>query len=261
MNNHSCLRRALVSALVVLGLWPWLMAAQPAKPLAAADANQKVRVLIVTGVDWPGHYWKTNGPALRQVLEANPRVDARLVEDPGFLSSDLVFRYDVVVLQFKNYEPVFEQAQAQAHLLRFVEQGGGLVVVHYASGAFEDWPEYRHLIGRTQLKKHDPRGPFRVEIVNHTHPITAGLEAFDTDDELFIELQGDDPIEVLATAHSKLTGRDHPMAFVRTQGQGRVFHTTLGHDARALQMPGTAELIRRGVLWAAGGKSQTPAAR
>jgi type 1 glutamine amidotransferase len=31
-----------------------------------------------------------------------------------------------------------------------------------------------------------------------------------------------------------------------------VFNTPLGHDVRALQVPGTAELIRRGAAWAAG---------
>ena len=39
--------------------------------------------------------------------------------------------------------------------------------------------------------------------------------------------------EVLATAHSKVTGKDHPMAFVFEYGKGRVFHTPLGHDVRA----------------------------
>jgi type 1 glutamine amidotransferase len=42
------------------------------------------------------------------------------------------------------------------------------------------------------------------------------------------------------------------MAFTVEQGPGRVFHTALGHDARALRIPAAAELIRRGTLWAAG---------
>ena len=42
------------------------------------------------------------------------------------------------------------------------------------------------------------------------------------------------------------------MAFALTHGKGRVFHTTLGHDVKALTVPGANELIRRGALWAAG---------
>ena len=34
------------------------------------------------------------------------------------------------------------------------------------------------------------------------------------------------------------------MAFVFEYGKGRVFHTPLGHDVRAIEMPGVAELIR-----------------
>jgi type 1 glutamine amidotransferase len=49
-----------------------------------------------------------------------------------------------------------------------------------------------------------------------------------------------------------VTGHIYPIAFVLQYGKGRVFHTTLGHDARAIQMSGTAELLRRGCAWAAG---------
>ena len=57
-------------------------------------------------------------------------------------------------------------------------------------------------------------------------------------DELFIELTGDRPIRVLTTARSNITGKDYPMAFVFNYEKGRVFHTTLGHDAKAIRMSG-----------------------
>jgi hypothetical protein len=31
-----------------------------------------------------------------------------------------------------------------------------------------------------------------------------------------------------------------------------VFNTTMGHDVKALKVPGTADLVRRGAAWAAG---------
>ena len=42
------------------------------------------------------------------------------------------------------------------------------------------------------------------------------------------------------------------MALTVQYGNGRVFMTPLGHDVKAIQIPGTAELIRRGAAWAAG---------
>jgi type 1 glutamine amidotransferase len=236
-----------------------------AAPLAAAAPGRSepqpaapIRTVIVTGVDWPGrppqvlgHVWKETAPALNVVLEADKRFQVTIVEDPGFLASDELFQFDEIVLHFKNYDPIPQEDKAKANLTEFVRRGKGLVVVHYASGAFENWPEFRNLVGRTQGKRHDKRGPFTVKIVNRDHPITKGMEDFQTDDELFIELTGDRPIVVLATARSNITGNDHPMAFAFEYGKGRVFHTTLGHDARAIRMSGAAELIRRGAAWAA----------
>ena len=98
---------------------------------------------------------------------------------------------------------------------------------------------------------HDPRGPFDVRIIDSHHPVTTGMTDFRTDDELYIGLDQRRPVRVLATARSKVTGRDHPMAFAFEVGKGRVFHTPLGHDVKALQVPATADLIRRGCQWAA----------
>ncbi|MCX7887475.1 MAG: ThuA domain-containing protein [Verrucomicrobiae bacterium] len=216
----------------------------------ADDCRKTIRAVIVTGVDWKGHIWKETAPAVRDILQADSRFQVKIVEDPGFLANDELFKYDVLVLMFKNYDPIPNEEKAKENLVRFVRDGKGLAVIHYASGAFEGWTEFRNLVGRTQGKKHDKRGLFTVRITNPDHPITRGMKDFETDDELFIELRGDAPIEVLATARSNITGQDHPMAFVLSYGKGRVFHTTLGHDERALRLPGPSELIRRGITWA-----------
>jgi type 1 glutamine amidotransferase len=78
------------------------------------------------------------------------------------------------------------------------------------------------------------------------------MEPFETTDELYYNQQGDEPIQILATARRQDTGHDEPMAFVYGYGQGRVFQTVLGHDAASLRTAGTAELVRRGTAWAAG---------
>jgi type 1 glutamine amidotransferase len=71
-------------------------------------------------------------------------------------------------------------------------------------------------------------------------------------DELYRCLVDGRPVQLLATARSKITGKDYPMAFAFEYGKGRVFHTPLGHDVRAIESPGTAELLRRSCLWAGG---------
>jgi len=219
-----------------------------------APKAEPIRVVIVTGDDHPAHLWKETGPAVRRILEEDERFRAELVEDMEFLASDKLFDYDLVFLHFKNYKPLARGEQAKANLTKFVGEGRGLVVFHFACGAFEDWPEFRNLAGKVWDQKtgHDPRGPFTVKIVNTEHPITRGMKDFQADDELYICVVGERPVELLATARSKVTGKDHPMAFAFPYGRGRVFHTPLGHDVKAIRMPGVAELTRRGCLWAAG---------
>jgi type 1 glutamine amidotransferase len=225
--------------------------------MGAADEKapeDAIRVVIVTGVDYKGHKWQETAPAIRDVLEQDKRFQVTIAEDPDFLASDDLFQFDEVFLHFKNYDPLKQGEKAKENLTEFVKRGKGLVVFHFACGAFEDWPEFAELAGMVWDKKttHDPRGPFTVQITDAKHPITRGMSDFEADDELYFCLTGERPVEILATARSKKTGRDHPMAFALEFGKGRVFHTPLGHDVKSIRMPGVQELLRRGCAWAAG---------
>jgi type 1 glutamine amidotransferase len=238
------MRLSALTLILAAGLVSAVQAAPPSKP---------VRVLIVTGVD-TAHQWKKTAPVLRDVLEQGGRIEARIVEDPDFLASPAVGDYDVILLDFMNPRPLRHEAEVQANLARLVHDGKGLVVLHFACGALSEWPEFLQLAGKVWDRKtaHDPRGPFTVRITNADHPITRGMKDFQADDELYFCLVGDCPVNLLAVARSKVKGKDQPMAFTLQYGKGRVFHTPLGHDGKALQMPGVAELLRRGCLWTAG---------
>jgi len=213
------------------------------------------KVVLVTGMEYPGHKWKETAPAMAAILRQDPRLEVRVVEDPNFLGSPELKTYDVIFLNYMNWEVPAPGAEARRNFQECVSAGAGLVLEHFACGAFQDWPEFRNLAGRAydpKLRGHDPFGAFRVEIAKLDHPVTKGLKPFDTPDELYTCLAGDRPIEVLATARSKVDGKDYPMAFAFTYGKGRVFHCVLGHDVKALVNPPVAELYRRGTAWAAG---------
>lgn len=212
-------------------------------------------VLVLTGNEYPGHPWKETAPLLARFLAVDPRLATTVNPDPAFLASPSLHQFDVIVLNYMNWKSPDPGDEARANLKSFVENGKGLVLVHFACGAFQQWPEFADIAGRVwdpKLRGHDPHGTFTVEITDLKHPISEGLKSFETVDELYTCLRGEKEIQVLAKARSKVDGKDYPMAFVCSFGKGRVFHCVLGHNAKALSPEPVQELYRRGTVWAAG---------
>ena len=243
--------RLILGAAAVLMLAAYVSAAEPAK--APARPGKPIQVLLVTGAEY--HNWRETAPALAKQLQADPRIEVRVIEDAHLLGSLALDRYQVILLNYMNWQVPSPGEAARKNLKRAVEGGTGLVLIHFACGAWQDWPEFVKLAGRVwnpKFRGHDPHGKFRVEIADPEHPVTKGMQPFETIDELYTCLDGKEPIHVVAKATSKVDHKDYPMAFVHECGKGRVFHCVLGHDAKALAPAGVGELLRRGTAWAAG---------
>ena len=241
---------------VVSEVWLWESEAESEVKMPPPRKKGGTPVVLLTGIDYPGHKWRQTAPVLADLLLADPRLDVDVVEDwAAFLASPKLHDYKVCILHLMNWKTPDPPAKSLDNLRAFVANGGGLVLTHFACGAFQKWPEFVNIAGRVwnpKLRGHDPHGAFRVEIADPDHPITKGLKAFDTTDELYTCLDGQPPIRVLARARSKVDGKLYPIAFVLTYGKGRVFHSVLGHDVRAYAAPAVGELCRRATAWAAG---------
>lgn len=223
----------------------------------AQRTKRLTRVAIVTGEDsYPGHLWKDTSAELKTILEAGKpdfNFEVTIEADPNFLASPEIFKYDVLIFDFRNAEPLAQDEKDKANLLKFLGKGKGLVTTHWANDAFPYWPEYNNIVGRSQQLHHDKRGPFTVKIIDHDSLITKGMADFQADDELYYDNKdGSIPVQILATAHSNVKDADFPMALTVHYKKGRVFNTPLGHDVKALQVPEVGVLIRRGTAWAAG---------
>jgi len=229
-----------------------------------SEPFDRFKALIVTGHNHPAHEWRSTTAALILALEQDPRAIVHVTENPEDLATDKIKDYDVLVMNYCNWDRPGLSAAARTNFVRYLENGGGLSVIHFANGAFtdtlpnkdSDWPEYRTRIvrriwdHRPGLSGHDAYGPFRVEITGAKHPIAGGLASFDTVDELYFRQQGELPIEPFAFASSKETGQREPLAWAYDYGKGRVFQTVLGHSDESIRK--AAALIRRGTVWAAG---------
>jgi type 1 glutamine amidotransferase len=245
-------RHLILAALAIAGL---------TRPLAA-DEPAPVKLLIITGDH--GHDWKGTTASMKAFLAEGGRIDVAVTEAPAKdLTPENLAKYDVLLLNYKETKPTAETKWTDANkqaLVDAVKGGKGLVVYHFASSAFTDWPEYETLIGggwRTQ----GFHGPMHVFAVKNAaeHPINAGLPAewTHTIDELYSNSKMVPGNVVIATAYCdpdkpRGTGKDEPVIWVNAYGKGRVYHNALGHDVNAISNPNFQEWMRRGTLWAAG---------
>lgn len=216
----------------------------------------KKRVLIVTGEDYPGHPWPETSRAFVEVMRADDRLETYVCESPAMVGSLLLPAFDAVVVHFKNYaENIPMGAMEGERLHRYAESGRGVVLTHFACGAFQEWPDFVKTAGRVwnpAFRAHDPHGEFTVRVRDAGHPVVQGMTDFQTADELYTCLDGTTPIHVLCDAVSKVDGKEYPIAFTVDTPGLRVFHCVLGHNGAAYAPAAVGELFRRGTAWACG---------
>jgi putative heme-binding domain-containing protein len=237
---------------------------------AIAD-DAPIRVLLFAGNEahkW--HNWQKTTPAIKSALERDPRIRFEVSNHIEDLKRKPLGNYDVIVQNYANWnDPHDLSDESKKAFVDYLQRGGGLIVIHFANGAFHfslptagasDWPEYRKIVRRVwnhhgderTRSGHDAFGSFQVQITPLDDPITANLSPFTVTDELYFRQAGTDPIEPLLTARSKTTGRDEPLAWRYTYGRGRIFQTLLGHSEKTYDAFESREIIRRAAAWAAG---------
>ena len=157
-------------------------------------------------------------------------------------------KYKLVVLDY-NGDSWSEKTNAA--FLKYVKNGGAVVVYHAANNAFPDWKEFNQIIGlggwgnrneksgpyvyyrgndivRDDTSKgiggtHGARSEFVVKTRNFEHPITKGLPAnwLHGNDELYSMLRGPaENMEILATAFSATRPPRPPMVPGQTPAAG-----------------------------------------
>ena len=248
-----------------------------------------LKALIVDGQN--NHDWKATTPVIRDILEASAvfvQVDVATTPPQGQPMDG--FRpdfaaYDVVVANYTG--DAWPQATRDA-FVTYMENGGGLVVVHAANNAFADWREWNEMIalggwgGRNEKDgpyvywkdgklvrddspgaggSHGQQTEWPVVHRNRDHAVTAGLPDrwLHVKDELYNRLRGPAKnMTLLATARQDTnvggTDRDEPVMFTVRYGKGRVFHTVLGHATEQMRCVGFAVTLQRGAEWAATGR-------
>jgi len=174
----------------------------------------------------------------------------------------------------------------QEALAAFVSAGGRWLALHGSNAVLDHTPGKPFECPRTfpklmetlgsQFLAHPPIMKYRVEVSAPGHPLVAGIEPFETEDELYLcEYHG----EIETLLETRFTGQalgfaevdwpqddPRPVLYVHPYGRGAVLYNTLGHcrgvhDMRPLMdvypqvergawtLPVYHELLRRGLRW------------
>jgi type 1 glutamine amidotransferase len=171
--------------------------------------------------------------------------------DGQFQTADVIVAY--CYLQWTD--------QRLAQVRRYLQEGGGLVLIHSATWTKpKPSDEVAKLVGvgGFRLFRH---GAVRLNVTTPEHPICAGLPETITleDDETYWPptpiMEG---VTVLATSVEDKARRGstpraaQPMFWCYEPGAGRVFGCVPGHCARTFDDAVFRKLLLRGVAWSAG---------
>lgn len=211
--------------------------------------------LIIYG-GWEGHApEETSALAARLLTDAGVHV-TRSPSLHSFLDAGLMASLDLIVPMYTMSTITPEQEKALLSAIR----DGGVNCGGWHGGmadAFRGNPDYQFMVGGQWVAHPGGIIDYRVNITEARHPITAGLRDFDMHSEQYY-MHVDPSNTVLATTtfggeHAYwIDGTVMPVVWTRRFGKGRVFYTSLGHVIGDFDVPEAREILRRGLLWAAG---------
>lgn len=211
------------------------------------------RVLFVWG-GWSGHEPEQCvnifAPLMRQAgfdVTISDTLDV-------YLDVDALKQYDLISQVWTMGEITKEQLTG---LSDAVKSGVGFGGWHGGMGdSFRNSTDYQFIVGGQWVAHPGGVIDYRVNITNHTDPITAGLEDFDMHSEQYY-MHIDPSNEVLAYTTFNgaivphINGTVMPVVWKRMWSQGKVFYCSLGHVAKDFEVPQACEIVRRGLIWAA----------
>jgi len=218
------------------------------------------RALILSG--GVAHDYARTSPMLAEILQ-EVDIDVEIHEALDVLRGEVLAGFDMLVLncvrwtcdqtpdwrdQWRSELPV----AAQQALLKFLGAGRGLLALHAATICFDDWPEFRNILGAwwewgAGNSGHAPLQEHRMRVVRTGHAVTEGLSDFAIVDELYTNPRITDFVTPLIEADWE--GTSHPILWTRQYGDARVCYNALGHGVEAFANAANRVLLQRAAMW------------
>lgn len=208
--------------------------------------------LIVYG-GWSGHDPEECAAIYRRWLHEDG-FSVRMATETSAFADPSIHDLSLIIPIFTMSK--IEKAEAE-NLSKAVENGVGLAGHHGGmSDAFRESVEYQFMVGGQWVAHPGNIIDYTVDIADPLDPVMAGIKSFAYTSEQYY-MHVDPSNQVLATTTftgdhaSWINGVKMPVVWKRQHGKGRVFHSTLGHQAKEFENREMATIMRRGMNWAA----------
>ncbi len=214
---------------------------------------------LITWGGWDGHEPDKVAAIFEQMLTAEG-IETTIVDHLDCFDDPELGRFDLIV-------PIWTMSELSrettAKVAEVVAKGTGIAGCHGGMcDAFRCSTLWQFMTGANWVAHPGGDGVKHRVTITSGDPLVAGIEDFDVDTEQYY-LHIDPANTVLATTrtdvvtwyHSPNGPVDMPVAWTRKWGLGRVYYNALGHHADVIETGPAYEMLRRGMIWAAGSKS------
>ncbi len=212
----------------------------------------KLRTAVIVG----GHAYDV--PAFQDMLASLDGIAAYPQTLDNWAADTAGARWTYDVTLFYNMDQPTPSAETYPQgqrihdaLVGLTARDHGLVVLHHGLCAFRDWAFWSELVGIPDRTFHGYQHgvAMPMSITAPEHPIVAGVAPFTVIDETYEMADPSDGEVLLTTNVDKCMAS---IAWVRQQGQARVFCYQSGHDAQVYGDASFQQVLRQGIRWAAG---------
>lgn len=230
---------------------------RPAGTQCPQEKHRTIKVAVVTG----GHDFDKEKFLPLFVGHKNIEYVHAPQSDHSEIFEDISqWPYDVIVLYNMTQQISLKR---QANFVRLLENRVGLLVLHHSILAFQNWPEYKKIVGgKLYLEdtvedgiegkklefKHDMN--FTIHIEDKSHPITKGLSDFTVHDETYKNGVFEPGNRVLLTTDDPTS--DRIIAWVSGYDKGKVCFIEPGHGTTIYADANYRRLVARAIRWCAG---------
>ena len=217
--------------------------------------NEKTALIVWGG--WLGHQPKE----VSDILAEDLRSEGFSVEVRDSLTVFAERREDLKSLSL--IVPIWTMGEIKDEelnpVLEAVKNGVGIAGCHGGMcDSFRAATEWQFMTGGQWVAHPGNDGVrYTVHITDPTSPITQSIEDFEVVSEQYY-LHVDPANHILATTRFPIAAGPHtpngpvdmPVAWTKMYGAGKVFYSSLGHQASIIDHGPAREIMRRGMLWA-----------